>query len=199
MHTHLASQKLGNILQKRVFFSDGLEQQQGTIEEAYLHPTRGELLGFIIKPENKTAPLLLAINQLLLLKPVNTESQLAALSHIISLVEELGDGVMPYQEFLTAEVITEDGQYCGCIAEVYFCQEGLRTIYQLKTPGLRGLFSKPQFVEGSHSDFYSRRYHRLILAAGAPRFASLTEAVEGLQQTALAFVGDDYAGKNFQR
>lgn len=138
-------------------------------------------MGFELRTETCAAPLRVAIDYLLLNPASSGEEQIVGLSDSFSFVEAFVSGATSYQEFGDTEVVTEAGDFCGRIKEVYFEEEGLQTIYQIKVTGWRGIFRKSYFIKGNRSNYYSPQYHRLVLPVETPHFSSLTAVAEYLQ------------------
>lgn len=180
-----------HLLRKKVILADGVMRQSGFISQIFLHPSKGKLRGFELRLEGKAVPLLVAINYLLFNATPAGNEQIAGLTDSFTLVEAFEDGATTYQEFLDTEIITDDGNRCGRVKEVYFGREGLQTVYQIMAAGWRGLFRKSYFIKGSKNNYYSYRHRRLVLPVETPRFSSLTAVQEYLQLSpAITFLDD---------
>lgn len=191
METPSALSCVRNLLRKRMILINEQTHSLGVLSQVFLDPANGVLLGFAIRLEGKSKPLLVAINYLLFTENASMHNQIAALTDAFSVVEEFEEGATTYQDFLGADIVTEGGKLCGQIKEVFFDEECLRTVYQVKASGWRGLFGKPFFIRGGDGDFYSYRRRRLILSFAATRFKSLAAAGEGLQSSAAdSFISD---------
>lgn len=187
-----------HLLRKKIILTDGVMQQSGFISQIFLHPSKGKLLGFELRLEGKAIPMLIAINYLLFNATPSGHDQVAGLTDSFTLVEAFEDGATTYQEFLDTEVITDDGNRCGRIKEVYFGQEGLQTVYQVRASGWRGLFRQSYFINGSKSHYYSYKHRRLVLLVETPRFSSLT-AVQKYLQLYPAITFPDNHTQSFSR
>ncbi len=169
------------LLQRKIILVDAIPRTLGVISQVFLHPPKGKLLGTAIRMKNETTPLLVALNYLLFPDLQTENEQVTVFSDSFSVVEEFETGVTTYQDFLGAEIVTDKGKLCGRIKEVYFREDNLQTVYEVKRPGLQGFIHLSYFIVGGTSDYYSHRHRRLILPVGTPRFKSLGAAIEGLQ------------------
>lgn len=169
-----------HLLQQKIILMDETTRQVGEVSQFYLHPTKGILLGVAIRLETDPTPLLVALRYLLCSDLQPETEQVAVLTDSFSMVEEFEAGVTTYQDFLGAEIVTDEGRLCGRIKEVYFREDNLQTIYQVKRPGLFGFLRPSYFVLGSEGDYYSHRRRRLILPHGMPQFDSLAGMAEYL-------------------
>ncbi|MFN7931571.1 MAG: hypothetical protein U0Y68_27300 [Blastocatellia bacterium] len=179
MKTKLVLPCIRHFMRKRVVLLDDEVHLTGKISQVFLHPTKGRVLGFAVHVAGQPIPMLIAFKYLLCTQAAPVADQVAALTDAFSIVEEFGIGATTYQDLLGARVLTEDGRHCGQIEEIYFGEEGLQTIYQVRKTGWRGLFRKFYFIHGNDGHFYSYCHRRLIFACGATRFKSLAAAVEG--------------------
>ena len=152
----------------------------GVITQVYLRPSQGALSGFALQVKNTSDAKLIAIHYLLFTETPFEDEPGAALTDSFLEIEGFDEGVTTYQDFLGADIVTQAGKFCGQIQEVYFEEESLQTVYQVKRPGLWGHLGRRFFILGSEGDFYSHRYRRLIFSAEAPHYASLQLAAEQL-------------------
>jgi hypothetical protein len=172
------------LLLRKVVLTQAATPRPGLISQVFLHPSEGTLLGLEIQIENEAVPLLIALKYLLFINSPSGKEPLAALADSFVFVDEFQDGATTYQDFLNADIVTGEGKLCGQVQDVYFDEESLRTVYEVRMPGLRGLFRKEYFIVGSNSDFYSHKHRRLILPSATPRFDSLTAVAARLQLAA---------------
>ena len=186
MNIKLNLKPASRLMQSEIVLIDNDRHEAGVITQVFLHPFNGGLLGFALQLENHSSPLLITVRYFLFTDPPFENEQAAVLTDSFTGVEEFGDGATTYQDILGAEIITDGGQFCGQVEEVYFDEERLQTVYQVKKSGLRGWFSRTFFVVGSDCNFYSHRHRRLRLSPDAQRFKSLAAAAECLSFTNTA-------------
>lgn len=180
-----------HLLRKKIILADRGMRQSGFISQIFLHPSKGKLLGFELRLEGKAMPLLVAINYLLFNATPSGNDQIAGLTDSFTLVEAFEDCATTYQAFLETEVVADNGAFCGRIKNVYFGEEGLQTVYEVKASGWRGLFRQSYFINGSKNHYYSYKYRRLVLLVETPRFSSLTAVQEYLQLSPTITFLDD--------
>lgn len=159
-----------HLLQRKIILINEMTAQSGVVSQVYLHPTKGTLLGLAVCLETARTPLFVVVRYLLCseLQPETTQS--AVLTDSYSVVEEFDEGVTTYQDFLGAEVVTEEGMLCGQVKEVYFREDNLQTVYQVKRPGLQGIVRPSSFVQGREGKYYSYRQRRLVVSPDLPHF-----------------------------
>lgn len=179
-----------HLLRKKVILINDIKRQIGVISQIYLNPSKGKLLGFELRLEGKSIPLLVAINYFLFNATQSGDDKFAGLTDSFTLVEGFEDGATTCQAFLETEVVSENGDFCGRIKDVYFGEECLQTVYQVGASGWRGLFRQSYFINGSKSHFYSAKHRRLVLLVTPPRFSSLT-AVQKYSQLSPALTFPD--------
>jgi sporulation protein YlmC with PRC-barrel domain len=169
-----------HLLQQEIVLIEDEAHTIGTVTDIFLHPARGTLGGVTLRLADSTTPVQVAVQYLLFMEMPFANERAAALTNAFTRVADFGAEAIPMQDFLGAEIVTDEGQFGGQVQEVYFDEESLQTIYHIKRPGWRGFLGGKYFIAGSDGDFYSKRYQRLILPSATPHFKSLSAAADRL-------------------
>lgn len=172
-----------HLLQREITLIEDAAHTIGTVINVFLHPACGTLGGVTLRLPDSITPVQIAFQYLLFMETPFAKERAAALTNAFTRVADFGVDAISIHDFLGAEIVTDEGQFGGQVHEVYFDEESLQTIYQIKRPGWRGFLGGKYFIAGSDGDFYSKRYQRLILPSAIPHFESLSAAADRLLPT----------------
>lgn len=172
----------------------GSFERAGVVTDVLVHTTEGRILGLVLRTrtgaERRLAADRLTIGEQLV---VSTENLLDNTN-----VDCLAHGVAARGELLDAEVVTDDGQLLGRVAEVRVSLPDGKVFYKVAPSGISKFFAETFHLPGDLPHAYSASGKRLFLHGGkadevrAARIADLAPSAlwqyAGFPETTRAFV-----------
>lgn len=154
-------------------------EQLGTVEDVIVHPTRGSVLGIIMRTAHGEERWFAASEFLVGMNAVMVATKARG--------ETVREGTLPNgsvavrRELIGANVLTEEGKLLGQVREVYLSTARPQIAYRIAETTLQRLFGGGFFLSGDVPRAGSREGARMIVPANATEQDAFGSAREALQ------------------
>ena len=157
-------------------------EKLGEVLDALIHPTRGELLGIVLRTSSGKERLLATDDFFIVLPKGVVVAAEEARSDLESLSRLLVGGVNACGEILGIQVVTEKGKLLGRVCEVYILVDSPQVFYRIATSTWQRLFGGGFFMAGDVPHAYSLDGLRLIVPAETEEHYVATSLIGALGQ-----------------